>query len=123
MRLVTEWLEEKARGGVKQVRVSSVLAKIAEASEPVNGKKRGAHDKVTITPGDLIGAFEAAELLGVDRTRPSKWRNKGTTFGPDKVPFPAPYVELATGPVWLRSEVLSLRPFVEQRRRNKGSDE
>jgi hypothetical protein len=118
------WLEEKHAKGVKQVRVSTALEKLKESeaavarrvAQPTGGKPNG-NGRVTITDGDLMGASEVAEFLGVDRTRPSKWRLKNTTFGPDKIPFPEPFADLKTGPVWLRSQIESLVPFVEERRR------
>lgn len=133
-------LKEKEARGVKQVRVTSVLAALDEAERETATTKRktnGGAKSRTITvkradivghnakgkpiygPGDLVGSQEAAELLGVDKTRPSKWRINGTTFGPDKVPFPEPVSEVSTGPIFLRSEVEALRPFVEERRRNR----
>lgn len=48
-----------------------------------------------VCPGELCGTKEAAELLGVDRTTVSRWRADGY--------LPAPFQQLATGPVWLRS--------------------
>lgn len=118
-----EWLSEKHEKGVKQVRVTSVLEKLDEdasaaqrvATQHRSGKPR--NGKVTLTSEDLLGAWEVADLLGVDRTRPSKWKLKGTTFGPDKLPFPEPFRDLKTGPVWIRSQIEPLIPFVEERRR------
>lgn len=126
MNVLRAWLEEKLASGVAQVRVSSALGKLAEA-EAAEQAERAAHKsaapgrngKVTITSEDLVGAWEVSQLLQVDRTRPSKWRLNKTTFGPDKVPFPAPFADLKTGPVWLRSQVEPLVPFVEERRRNR----
>lgn len=125
MKAMRQWLEEKRANDVKQVRVTSVLAWLAAiekrlAENDARRKRRAeaeANGKVTVEPGDLLGAFEVAEFLGVDRTRPSKWRHIGTKFGPDAVPFPEPFRELATGPVWLKSEIAPLAPFVEERRR------
>jgi hypothetical protein len=116
-----EWLSEKRDKGVKQVRVTSVLEKLDEAEAAQRPTRSGSgkprNGKVTITSEDLLGAWEVADLLGVDRTRPSKWKLKGTTFGPDKLPFPEPFRDLKTGPVWIRSQIEPLIPFVEERRR------
>lgn len=126
MNVLRAWLEEKRDKGVTQVRVSSALDKLAEA-EAAEQAERTAHKaavpgrngKVTITSDDLVGAWEVSQLLQVDRTRPSKWRLNRTTFGPNKVPFPAPFADLKTGPVWLRSQIQPLIPFVEERRRHR----
>jgi hypothetical protein len=120
--LLRDWLEEKRVKGVKQVRVTSVLDKLDEAVAAERTRSAAVpsrNGKVTITPGDLLGAWEVAELLQVDRTRPSKWRLNKTTFGPDKVPFPEPFVDPKTGPIWLRSQIEPLIPFVEERRRTR----
>jgi predicted DNA-binding transcriptional regulator AlpA len=49
-------------------------------------------------PEDLIGFSEIAELLGVAQRTAARYVKR-----PD---FPAPYVRLAAGPIWLRGEVL-----------------
>lgn len=116
-----EWLSARLADGKRTVSVKQVIEKLDEQM----ATRRGKNGKVAVTPDDLLGVFEVAELLNVDRTRPSKWRLKGTTFGPDRVPFPEPFAVLrgATSkgdtPVYLRSEIEALRPFVEQRRRNR----
>lgn len=116
-----EWLVAKREADVKQVRVTSVLSHLDEAEERERKRRRAPrasrNGRTTILPEDLLGAFEVSELLGVDRARPWKWRQNGTTFGPDKVPFPAPFAELQTGPVWLRSAVEPFVPWVNARRR------
>lgn len=114
------FLLEKSDAGVKAVRVKTVLDMVEAAiSNGRSPKKRGSR----IQSRDLLGAYEVAALLGVDRTRPSKWMFKGTKFGPDRVPFPKPIVELKSGPIWLRSDVEKMIPFVEERRRTRASDD
>jgi hypothetical protein len=119
--LLRTWLEEKADRGVTQVRVSTVLEKLDESELDALQNRRAAtgraDGRVTITPDDLVGVAEIAKILNVDRARPPKWVLKKTTFGPDKIRFPAPYRKLATGPVWLRSQIVPLIPLVEERRR------
>lgn len=51
-------------------------------------------------PGDLCGPTEAAEILGVERTRIPRWRNKGI--------MPDPVAVLKTAPVWLRADLVKL---------------
>lgn len=116
--MLREWLEDKRVKGVKQVRVTSVLERLDEEHQsPPRKSGRLRNGRVTITADDLLGAAEVAQLLRVDRTRPSKWKLNRTTFGPDKVPFPDPFVDLKTGPIWLRSQIEPLIPFIEDRRR------
>lgn len=50
-----------------------------------------------MTPNDLLGVGEAAAVLGVARQRLYQLRAR--------VDFPAPFVELACGPIWLRDDI------------------
>jgi hypothetical protein len=52
-------------------------------------------------PGDLVGAAEAADILGVERTRISRYRRTGA--------MPDPISELRATPVWHRRDVENLR--------------
>jgi hypothetical protein len=64
---------------------------------------------------DLVGTFEAAELLEVERQRLSKWRRYGVVLpGGQRVPFPRPLIELRATPVWRGRDIRALR---EQLRR------
>ena len=116
------WLIERLESGSRTISIQKVLAELdaREERERVVLKSVGSRNgKVSISPDDLVGAWEVAQLLRVDRTRPSKWRLNNTTFGPDKLPFPEPFADLKTGPVWLRSQITPLIPFVEERRRHR----
>jgi hypothetical protein len=93
---VRGWLREKESRGVKQVYVTSVLSRLAESVPP--------EDDV------LVGTAEAATLLGVERPRIAKLRRRGI--------IPPPLIELASGPVWLRSQVVKGLDEVNSRRRN-----
>lgn len=117
MRELRKWLEEKRDAGVREVRVNTVLKKMKELIPPARRNTRNGRVTIMVNVGEIVGIHEAAEILDVDRSRPSKWRSKGTKFGPDRVPFPEPIDELRTGPVFLRSEVEALKPYVEERRR------
>lgn len=59
-------------------------------------------------PGDLVGAAEAADILGVERTRISRYRRTGV--------MPDPVSELRATPVWHRHDVENLR----NRRKREG---
>lgn len=50
---------------------------------------------------ELVGVKEAAAILGWDKRRISVYRKRGS--------FPAPIQELASGPVWLRSQIEAYR--------------
>jgi len=50
-----------------------------------------------VRPEDLIGFSEVVELLGVAQRTAARYVKR-----PD---FPAPYVRLAAGPIWLRADV------------------
>ena len=61
--------------------------------------------KVQITsdpegPGDLVGAAEASEIVGVERNRIPRWRKKGA--------MPDPVAVLKATPVWLRGDIEEL---------------
>jgi len=90
---VREWLDEKHRRGVKQVRVTSVM------------------DMLPPDNDTLVGTAEAAEILGVERPRIAKWRRNGV--------IPAPLADTASGPIWLRSQILAAVPEADARRRNR----
>lgn len=115
------WLTEKHERGVRQVRVGALLEQLDQAviSAQQNGRRITASGRATVIPADVMGVVEVAEFLGVERTRPSKWRLLGTKFGPDKIEFPEPYRDLLSGPVWLRQQVEPFKGWVESRRRTK----
>lgn len=50
--------------------------------------------------GDLVGAFEASEILGVERTRIARYVRTGV--------MPEPVAHLRATKVWLRSDVEEL---------------
>lgn len=68
--------------------------------------------KIRRTPeeaGDLVGAVEASEILGVERTRIARYVRNGV--------MPLPVAKLRATAVWLRSDVEEL---AERRARNGG---
>lgn len=52
---------------------------------------------VRVRPGDIVGSAEAADILGVERTRIARYRRTGV--------MPTPWDELRATPVWLRRDV------------------
>ena len=86
------WLESKDSRGVKQVRIRTVLERM-----PGPG-------------GDaLMGSREVAETLGVPRPNVARLRRVGV--------LTEPFCELASGPIWLASQVDAARAEVERRRK------
>lgn len=76
------------------------------------GKRR--NNRVTIQrtpdgPGDLVGAVEASEILGVERTRIARYVRTGV--------MPSPVSKLRATAVWLRADVEEL---AERRAAEKG---
>jgi hypothetical protein len=63
---------------------------------------------------DLVGTAEAAELLDVERPRIGRWVKSGV--------MPEPVARLASGPVWLKKDVLGISKEREKRRRPRGDD-
>jgi hypothetical protein len=59
---------------------------------------------------DIVGVSEAAELLGVEKGRISRWQTRGVVL-PDgrRVLFPKPIKELRATPIWRRSDIEKLR--------------
>lgn len=63
--------------------------------------ERGTQPPTHSRPLALVGTREAAELLGVERTRIGRWRKSGY--------MPEPLVELHATPVWHRRDIVALR--------------
>jgi predicted DNA-binding transcriptional regulator AlpA len=70
-------------------------------------------DGAAATLGDLVGTAEAAEILGVERSRIGKWIKRGR--------MPKPVARLAAGPVWLTEDIRAMIPWVEQHRRQRAT--
>jgi hypothetical protein len=64
---------------------------------------------------DFVGTAEAAELLGVEKSRLSRWRRLGVVL-PDgrRVPFPRPVLELQATPIWRGRDIRRLRDQLER---------
>lgn len=106
------WLESKHAAGVKQVRVVSVLRALpTEEAKPRRRRRPSTTDVIASALADdpLVGSKEAAELLGVERPRIGRLQRQGV--------MPEPLFELAAGPVWLQSQVESVREHIEGRRK------
>lgn len=74
--------------------------------------------KVTIQtsedgPGELVGSVEAAEILGVERTRIARYQREGK--------MPPKVAQLRSGPVFLRKDVEQMAE--ERKARREGSDD
>ena len=66
---------------------------------------------LTPTPDtDWVGVYEAAEILGIERSRFPKWIAAGIV--------PEPAARLACGPVWFRWQIEAVR-IERERRRNR----
>lgn len=59
---------------------------------------------------DLLGWAEAAEILGIEKSRISKWRRRGVVL-PDgrRVAFPKPVLVLRATPLWQGGDIRALR--------------
>lgn len=63
-----------------------------------------------MAPPDLLGTAEVAEVLGVEKTRLSRWRELGVVLpNGRRVPFPQPVLELRATPLWQGREIRRLR--------------
>lgn len=69
-----ESLEQKRAAGVKQIRVTTVIAALDEEKARNGARpKREKRPKVL----DVVGTAELAAILGVERARIGKWRKIG----------------------------------------------
>lgn len=71
---------------------------------------------------ELVGVWEAAQLLGVSRQalrarRLASGFPPGYRAGADCVPFPEPVAELRCGPVWERQQISDYQTALRSRRR------
>jgi hypothetical protein len=125
--LKNELLDKRSRG-VKQIRVTSVLAAIeaAEQAAPEDGRVLQQQEEIErlrdqlarratrqAVP-ELVGSTEAAEILGVERPRISRWREKGV--------LPDPVAVLKAGPIWTRAQIEGFMTERERRTRVRRVD-
>lgn len=75
---------------------------------------------------DLVGTWEAAKILEVERPRIGRWLNKwrewvaGGRKGPEpETRIPKPVADLKSGPVWFRKDI---EAFAAQRKREREAD-
>lgn len=108
MSKVEAFLREKQARGVKDVRVATVL-KVIEDERTENGQTANEKLASKVRKESLVGTAEAAELLGVERPRIGRWRKAGI--------MPEPVAELASGPVWLHSQITAIQDERDRRRR------
>lgn len=66
----------------------------------MNGAERVLVRRTPSEPGDLVGAVEASEILGVERTRIARYVKTGV--------MPEPVAKLRATRVWLRTDVEAL---------------
>lgn len=62
---------------------------------------RGTSDSVESVGVELVGAAEAAELLGVPRSSVARWTKSGV--------FPKPLAVLRATPVWRRQDIAKFK--------------
>ncbi len=98
-----------------------------------NGKKKlGGPELVEAirSAGGIVGVMEAAEIVGVERSRFARWltplrkwrRPPNNRQGPmPELPIPQPIDDLACGPVWLRSEMEEFAATFSRRRHQAAS--
>jgi hypothetical protein len=62
---------------------------------------------------ELVGTYEAAEILGVERSRIARWLKENSRGKPK---IPEPVVRLACGPIWLKADIVRAKPEIEKRK-------
>lgn len=92
--------EAVSKAGLPTWPIASVLAQSPEALD---------HDLSTPLYPAIVGVTELAEMLGVSKQRASELARSSS--------FPAPFTELASGPVWIEANV---RHFCETWERKPG---
>lgn len=81
----------------------------AKAAKPVVLRHR------KVTKRDLVGTAEAAKILGVERPRIGRWKKSGI--------MPETVADLQAGPVWNKSDIERMVPYVVSIRRERGHAE
>ena len=128
-------MEEKVERGTKQIRCTTVLATLREIKAEADRREemvQGVIDRLTrerneaqearpamnavsanaehVGVLDLLGTKEAAEALGVDRSRIGRYQRAGK--------MPTPVAQVGAAKLWTREQIESIRPMVEASRRN-----
>lgn len=70
---------------------------------------RGTSDVVESRGADLVGAAEAAEILGVPRSSVARWAKQGK--------FPTPLAVLRATPVWRSDDIYEFKKNRRPRRK------
>jgi hypothetical protein len=103
VKVLRKWLSELEGEGKKSVSLSALNAKLDE----IEAKEKNGKAKLP----RLMGTAEAAEYLGVERTRIGKWLNMGV--------MPEPAVKLKGTPVWTFDQVRGMKGERAKRTRKK----
>ena len=70
---------------------------------------------------DLVGAFEACQILGVQKSTLFRWMAEGSgDIGPDRTRM-IPPKRIAAGPVWVREDVERFAREIGRQRAPAGS--
>lgn len=77
-------------------RLTRVAVELREAAESVERLASAADARPG--PGSLVGRAELAELAGVQQNTVVQWGRRRK--------LPEPYATLASGPIWLREDIL-----------------
>lgn len=72
---------------------------------------------------DLVGAAEAAEMLGIPVSTLSRWSKRGVLiFEGPRIPFPEPVATLRATPVWRASDLRKLAQRISREQQRMSSD-
>jgi predicted DNA-binding transcriptional regulator AlpA len=97
------WLEGQAASGILRVTLADAFEVLKDDEESI------------VERLDLVSTKEAAALLGVERPRIARMMRMKQ--------LPDPITTLGVGPIWLREQIEDARPYVEERRRQRRTEE
>jgi predicted DNA-binding transcriptional regulator AlpA len=109
---------EKPRIGryIKNGRMPEPVCKLSATpiwrAEDIEAMRDG-EDPGRVRRLELVGTREAAEMLGVERTRIGRWLRTGR--------MPAPLVKLKATPVWRASDVRRIAAGLEKEREERAA--
>jgi len=68
---------------------------------------------VTMSAPDLLGTAEVAAVLGVEKSRLSRWRKLGVVLpNGRRVTFPQPVLEVSATPLWRGRDIREFRDLL-----------
>lgn len=103
--MITRW----RKSGRMPPPVAELAATVVWLKTDVQARSRGTGEFEKPDPVPFVGLSEVADMLKVDKSQVGRWRRTNV--------FPEPRVQLASGPLWFRSDIHRFTPPAERRRK------